>query len=37
MKARGFSAAHLEALAEAGILGVRSGADHRYTGVWPVG
>lgn len=31
-----FSAEALEALTRAKILGVRSGAEHRYTGVWVV-
>lgn len=31
-----FPAAELELLRHAKILGVRSGADHRYTGVWVV-
>jgi hypothetical protein len=34
--ARRFSGADLEELAKAKILGVRSGAEHRYTGVWVV-
>jgi hypothetical protein len=34
--ARRFSAATLEELAKARILGVRAGAEHRYTGVWVV-
>src|SRR5216684_7288943 len=33
---RRFSLAILEDLAEAKILGVRAGTDHRYTGVWVV-
>lgn len=31
-----FAAEDLERLDRAKILGVRSGSDHRYTGVWPV-
>ena len=31
-----FPAADLAALARARILGVRAGAEHRYTGVWVV-
>jgi hypothetical protein len=31
-----FSGPELEALQRAKILGVRSGAEHRYTGVWVV-
>ena len=31
-----FSARRLAAFADARILGVRSGAEHRYTGVWVV-
>lgn len=34
--ARRFSKARLDALARAKILGVRAGAEHRYTGVWVV-
>jgi hypothetical protein len=34
--ARRFPAAVLDALDRAKILGVRSGTEHRYTGVWPV-
>ena len=34
--ARRFSEATLEELANAKILGVRAGAEHRYTGVWVV-
>jgi len=34
--ARRFSAAELETLRKARILGVRSGTEHRYTGVWVV-
>ena len=34
--ARRFSGPTLEELAEAKILGVRAGAEHRYTGVWVV-
>jgi hypothetical protein len=34
--ARRFSGPTREELAEAKILGVRAGADHRYTGVWVV-
>jgi hypothetical protein len=34
--ARRFSKATLEALANAKILGVRAGTEHRYTGVWVV-
>src|SRR6516162_5689702 len=34
--ARRFSGADLEELAKAKILGVRAGAEHRYTGVWVV-
>src|SRR3954463_11023292 len=34
--ARRFSKAALEELADAKILGVRAGAEHRYTGVWVV-
>src|SRR5262249_46181781 len=34
--ARRFSAPALEELAKAKILGVRAGAEHRYTGVWVV-
>ena len=33
---RRFSDRELEALERAKILGVRSGAEHRYTGVWVV-
>lgn len=33
---RRFSKADSEALARARILGVRAGAEHRYTGVWVV-
>jgi hypothetical protein len=33
---RRFSGADLEELAKAKILGVRAGAEHRYTGVWVV-
>jgi hypothetical protein len=33
---RRFSKATLEELADAKILGVRAGAEHRYTGVWVV-
>lgn len=33
---RRFGGELLEALARARILGVRSGAEHRYTGVWVV-
>src|SRR5438128_1418610 len=33
---RRFSLAVLEDLAEAKILGVRAGTEHRYTGVWVV-
>lgn len=33
---RRFSAVELEALRKAKILGVRSGDEHRYTGVWVV-
>jgi hypothetical protein len=33
---RRFSDQDLAALAQSKILGVRSGADHRYTGVWVV-
>jgi hypothetical protein len=33
---RRFSDQELEALERSKILGVRSGADHRYTGVWVV-
>jgi hypothetical protein len=33
---RRFSKRRLEALASARILGVRAGAEHRYTGVWVV-
>lgn len=36
MPALRFSRPLLVALAESKILGVRSGADHRYTGVWVV-
>ena len=35
-KARGFPAAVLRQLDESKILGVRSGEEHRYTGVWIV-
>lgn len=35
-RARRFSAENLERLDRAKILGVRSGAEHRYTRVWPV-
>ena len=31
-----FSGPELEELAKAKILGVRAGAEHRYTGVWVV-
>ena len=34
--ARGFPKADVEALGKAKILGVRSGGDHKYTGVWVV-
>jgi hypothetical protein len=34
--AKPFSRAELDALDSAKILGVRSGADHRYVGVWVV-
>ena len=34
--ARRFSGSVLEELARAKILGVRAGAEHRYTGVWVV-
>ena len=34
--ARRFSGPVLEELAKAKILGVRAGAEHRYTGVWVV-
>ena len=34
--ARRFSGPELEGLAKAKILGVRAGAEHRYTGVWVV-
>jgi hypothetical protein len=34
--ARRFSAPELALLQQAKILGVRSGAEHRYTGVWVV-
>src|SRR5262245_16100802 len=34
--ARRFSDAALEELARAKLLGVRAGAEHRYTGVWVV-
>jgi hypothetical protein len=34
--ARRFSATELENLANAKILGVRAGTEHRYTGVWVV-
>jgi hypothetical protein len=34
--ARRFAKAALEELANAKILGVRAGAEHRYTGVWAV-
>ena len=34
--ARRFSKAMLEELADAKILGVRAGTEHRYTGVWVV-
>jgi hypothetical protein len=34
--ARRFSGPELEELAHAKILGVRAGAEHRYTGVWVV-
>ena len=34
--ARRFSGPALEELARAKILGVRAGAEHRYTGVWVV-
>src|SRR3954452_24121653 len=34
--ARRFSGPSLEELAKAKILGVRAGAEHRYTGVWVV-
>lgn len=36
MTAHQFSEAELEALHRAKILGVRSGEEHRYTGVWVV-
>jgi hypothetical protein len=36
MTARRFSQPELEVLAKAKILGVRSGMEHRYTGVWVV-
>ncbi len=32
--ARRFSGPELEELAKAKVLGVRAGAEHRYTGVW---
>lgn len=35
-KSRPFAPAELDALTKAKILGVRSGSDHRYTGVWVV-
>jgi hypothetical protein len=34
--ARGFSKPALAALAAAKILGVRAGAEHRFTGIWVV-
>jgi hypothetical protein len=34
--ARRFSGADLKALESAKILGVRSGSEHRYTGIWVV-
>jgi hypothetical protein len=34
--ARRFSGPELEELAKAKIIGVRAGAEHRYTGVWVV-
>jgi hypothetical protein len=34
--ARRFPKATLEELADAKILGVRAGAEHRYTGIWVV-
>ena len=34
--ARRFSGPELEELAKAKILGVRAGAEHRYTGVWVI-
>src|SRR5437667_12480828 len=34
--ARRFSGPALEEFAQAKILGVRAGTDHRYTGVWVV-
>jgi hypothetical protein len=34
--ARRFSGPTLEELAEAKILGVRAGTEHRYTGVWVI-
>src|SRR5215471_17228735 len=34
--ARRFSGPALEELAQAKIIGVRAGAEHRYTGVWVV-
>lgn len=33
---RPFSRAEIDALSKAKILGVRSGTDHRFTGVWVV-
>ena len=33
---RGFSKPALSSLASAKILGVRSGSDHRFTGIWVV-
>ena len=36
VKDRKFSKATVEALRSAKILGVRSGTEHRYTGVWVV-
>jgi hypothetical protein len=36
MTARRFTGALLQALKDAKILGVRSGSEHRYTGVWVV-
>jgi hypothetical protein len=36
MAAERFSRRILDALQKAKILGVRSGDEHRYTGVWPV-
>lgn len=33
---RPFSSAEIDALTKAKILGVRSGSDHRFTGVWVV-